>query len=167
MATRKVMWVLLGLFIAIWLLGSVSQTMAETWKAKFFHHATKMEGLPIPDAEGHWVGTVIREGVNIYENGELGWTKSVTIIDATKGVGSFSLYTTVTFQDGSTVTSYSKGTASGPTAQFSGEYIHGTGRFQGIKGTITAAAKSLPPEKGEIAGKSVGQFTIIFTFPSK
>ena len=167
MATKKFMWVLLSLFIATWLLGSVSQTMAETLKGKFFHHATKMEGLPIPDAEGHWVGTLIREGVNIYENGELGWGKSVIILDMTKGVGSFSLYTTVTFPDGSTMTSYSKGTASGPTVQFSGEYIHGTGRFQGIKGTITATGKSLPPEKGEIAGKSVGEYTITFTLPSK
>ena len=167
MITKKFMPVLLSVFIATWLLSSVSQTMAETRKGKTFQHTTKVEMVPIPDAEGHMVGAFVREGVNIYDNGELGWNKTVIIWDGTKGVGSFSQYTTVTFQDGSTTTSYTKGTGSGPTAQFSGELIHGTGRFQGIKGTVTGTAKNLPPEKGEIIGKAVSEWTLTFTLPPK
>jgi hypothetical protein len=139
----------------------------ETRKAKFFNHVTKMEGLPIPDAEGHFVGMVVREGVNIYDDGELGWQKSVITFDATKGGVSFSQYTTVTFQDESTTTSYTKGTQSGPAFQFTGEIIHGTGRFQGIKGTVTATGKMLPVQKGEIGPKAVGEFTLTFTLPPK
>ncbi len=167
MTIKKFMWVLLSVFIAIWVFGSVSQTMAETWKGRFLHSATKVEGLPIPDTEGHFAGILVREGVNIYDNGELSWAKSVILFDGTKGVGSFSQYTMVTYQDGSTTTSYTKGTTGGPTAQFSGEIIHGTGRFQGIKGTVTATAKNLPPGKGEIVGKAVGEFTMTFTLPPK
>ena len=168
MATKKWMWVILAFFIiAVWLLASVDQVAAETRKAKFFNHATKMEGLPIPDAEGHFFGMGIREGVNIYEDGELGWQKSVATFDATKEGVSFSQYTMVTYQDGSTTISYTKGTQRGPTFQFTGEIIHGTGRFQGIKGTVTATGKMLPLEKGEIGPKAVGEFTMTFTLPPK
>jgi hypothetical protein len=140
----------------------------ETWKVKFFVHTTKVEVLPIPDAEGHVSGMFVREGVNIFENGELAWGKSVIIGDWTKGVGPFSQFSTLTFQDGSTITSYTKGTSGGPIVQFSGEIIHGTGRFQGIKGTSTSAnVKNLPPEKGEIIGKAAGEITITFTLPPK
>ena len=167
MNTKKFMWVLLIVFIAAWLLSPVPQTMAETWKATYFVHCTKVEGIPIPDAEGHILGLFVREGVGIHDNGELAWGKMVTIGDMTKGVGSFSQYSMNTYLDGSTTTSYTKGTFSGPSVQFTGEMIHGTGRFQGIKGTITATGKFLPLEKGEIMPKAVGEFTMTFTLPSK
>jgi len=148
--------------------GKVTTPGAQTtWKGKTFQHTTKVEMVPIPDAEGHMVGMFVREGVNTYEDGEQGWNKTVIIWDGTKGVGSFSQYTTVTFQDGSTTISHTKGTGSGPTAQFSGEIIYGTGRFQGIKGTVTGTAKNLPPEKGEIIGKALSEWTLTFTLPPK
>jgi len=168
MATKKFMWVLLSVFIATWLLSPVPQTMAETWKVKTFQHATKAEGALIPDAEGHFVGLLVREGPSVYNNEEWAWTKTVTIGDFTKGVGPFSFYTITTFQDGSTIIGYAKGTSSGPTGQFTGEIIHGTGRFQGIKGTSTSTSmKTFPPEKGEIVGKIIGEITINFTLPPK
>ena len=151
MSRKKSMWVLLSVFIiAAWLLGSVAQATAETWKLKFFNHVTKLEGLPVPDAEGHFVGTMVREGVSVYENGELAWHKGVIIFDMVKGIGPFTQYSTTTFQDGSTITSYTKSTTGSGTAEWTAEIIHGTGRFQGIKGTATATTKFLPLEKGEI-----------------
>ncbi len=170
MIRKKFMLVLLSVFITICLLSSASQTMAETRKGKTFHYTAKVEMVPIPNTEGHVVGMIVREGVNTYEDGEQGWNKTVIIFDGTvgpKGAGAFSQYTTVTFQDGSTTTSYTKGTSSGPTAQFSGEIIHGTGRFQGIKGTVTGTAKNLPPAKGETMGKTLSEWTQTFTLPPK
>jgi len=171
MVTKKSLWVLLGVFIiAAWLLGSVPPVMAETWNAKFLYSVTKMEGLPIPDAEGHWVGTIEREGVTIYENGELAWSKRVIILDMimTKGVGTQSTYTMTTFQDGSTITTSHKGPiVSSTTVKLTGEIIHGTGRFKGIKGTETNSSRTLPAEKGETIGKIVGDSTITFTLPPK
>ena len=165
MTTKNFMWVLLGVLIAILLLGSVSQTMAETRKGKTFHYTSKVEMVPIPNIEGHWFGMFVREGVNTYEDGEQGWNKTVVIFDNTKGVGTFDQYTIVTFQDGSTTISHTKGTSEG--GQFSGEIIHGTGRFQGIKGTVTGTAKNLPPVKGEIIGKALSEWTMTFTLPPK
>jgi hypothetical protein len=111
MVIKKSTWVILSVFIiAVWLLGSVHQVMAETRKGKFFNHATKLEVFPIPDTEGHFVGTLVREGVNIFDDGELAWHKAVITFDNIKGKVSFSQYSTLTYQDGSTTTSYSKGT---------------------------------------------------------
>jgi len=164
MITKKFMLVLLSVFIAICLLSSVSQTMAETRKGKTFHGvATKVEMVPIPNAEGHVVAMFVREGVNTYEDGEQGWNKTVVIWDGIKTVGSFVQYTMVTFQDGSTTITYSKG----GEGQFSGEIIYGTGRFQGIKGTVTGTFKNLPPVKGEIIGKGLSEWTLTYTLPPK
>ena len=164
MTTKKFIWVLLSAFIATCLLSSVSQTMAETRKGKTFHGvATKVEMVPIPNAEGHVVAMFVREGVNTYEDGEQGWNKTVVIWDGIKTVGSFVQYTMVTFQDGSTTITYSKG----GEGQFSGEIIYGTGRFQGIKGTVTGTYKNLPPEKGEIIGKGLSEWTLTYTLPPK
>jgi hypothetical protein len=168
MATKKFMSVLLSVFVATWFLGHISQTMAETWKLKSFQHTTKVEGAPIPDAEGHIVTMFVREGPSIYDNGEWAWTKTVTVGDMTKGVGSFFFYAITTFQDGSTIISLSKGTSGGPATQFTGEIIHGTGRFQGIKGTTTSTSmKTLPPAKGETMGKVIAEVTLNFTLPPK
>ncbi len=164
MRTKKVTWVLLSVFIAIWFLGSVSQTGAETRKGKTFHYTSKVEMVPIPNTEGHVVGMIIREGVNTYEDGEQGWNKTVIIWDGVKHVGNFFQYTMVTFQDGSTTISYTKNTGPG---QFGGEIIHGTGRFQGIKGTVAGTFKNLPPEKGEIIGKGLSEWTLTYTLSPK
>ncbi len=52
-------------------------------------------------------------------------------------------------------------------SKMSGEIIHGTGRFQGIKGTVSSTSKILPPEKGEPSGKAVGEGALVYTLPSK
>ncbi len=96
---------------------------------------------------------------------ELAWARTVDLWDVTKAAGTIEQYATVTFQDGSTITDHSKGTQQ--AAKKTGEIIHGTGRFQGIKGTITTSNKRLPPEKGELAGKSLGEGTITYTLPSR
>jgi hypothetical protein len=54
-----------------------------------------------------------------------------------------------------------------PTAKWTSEIIHGTGRFQGIKGTVTITGKFFPPDKGGIGWKTVGEYTSNFTLPPK
>jgi hypothetical protein len=167
-ATKKSMWFFLTVLIfAAFLLGSATQVIAETWKFKASNHVTKVEMRPIPDAEGHWVGFQEREGVTIYETGELAWHKVVVIFDGIKGVGGYSQYITVTFQDGSTMTNYCQGKSFPGGYKWTAEIINGTGRFKGAKGTVTSEGKSLPPEKGEIIGKAVGEGTTTFTLPPK
>ena len=171
---KKSSWVLVGLFvILVGLLCSVPPAMSETLSYKFFMPVTQREMIPIGDVEGHGVGLLVRQGAVFLENGEMGWGKAVVIFDMIKGAGPFDQYSTLTFQDGSTIITRTKGTAEAtPTgvstaAQWTGEIIKGTGRFEGIKGTGTSTAKMLPPEKGELGGKSLGEGTLNYTLPKK
>ncbi len=159
--------------IGIVFLGFVPQATAETLNYKGFNHATKAEMIPIADVEGHVITLSVREGVMVFGNGEWAWSKATLISDLIKGAGPFDQYATLTFLDGSTMTTRTKGTfeaspqgvASG--AKWAGDIIGGTGRFQGIKGTITSSAKILPLEKGELLPKATVEGTLVYTLPSK
>ena len=159
--------------MSIWPLGSVPQATAETLNFKGFNHVTKSERFPIADVEGHIVNVHEREGAIILENGELGWTKVTAIVDQIKGTGTVDSYATYTFLDGSTFTTHHKGRLEAsprgaPSAvKFTGDIINGTGRFQGIKGTITSSTKLLPPEKGDRGSKGLDETTLVYTLPSK
>ena len=168
MATRKSMWILLSiLIITAFLLASIAQAMAETWNCKAMGKVMKREGSLIPDAEGHWVGIAIREGVTMCDNGEMGWWTSLFLGDGVKGVGSYTQYNTMTLQDGSTITNVVKDKMTPGVSKYTAEIINGTGRFNGIKGTVMYEGKLLPPEKGEVVGKSVGKVIFNFTLPPK
>lgn len=162
-----------GLAIGILILGITSAAVAETLNYKLFNHVMKREVFPIPDAEGHTVVLTLREGVSIFENGELAWVNVVATSDMIKGAGTLEQYVTMTFQDGSIIVTHTKGTIQAapagvpPPAKWTGEIIHGTGRFQGVKGTQTTSSKLLRPEKGELGPKSLGEGTLNYTLPSK
>jgi hypothetical protein len=157
----------------IWLLGSVPQATAETRNFKIFNHVTKIETMPIADVEGHFISVSVREGVTIYGDGELAWNKATAVSDSIKGAGTFEMYATNTFQDGSTYTTRTKGAAQATptgvstTAKWTSEIIHGTGRFKGIKGTVTSSTKFFPLGKGELGGKTLSEGTLVYTLPSK
>lgn len=161
------------LVIGVLVLGSVPQATAESLTFKSFTHITKAEMVPIADVEGHVISLTVREGVTVFENGEWVWAKSTTTRDLIKGAGTGDAYATYTFLDGSTFTIRRKGTIEATpqgvtsAAAWKGDVIHGTGRFQGIKGTITMSTKLLPPEKGEPAGKAVSEGTFVYTLPGK
>ncbi len=149
----------MGVAIAIIITGTLflvpfTPAAAETLNFKTFNHTTKMETIPIPDVEGHSVVLVVREGVAVFEKGELGWHKVIQTLDFTKGAGTTDAYFVCTFLDGSTFIVHTKGTLEATPqgvssgAKTTGDIIGGSGRFQGIKGTMTAAVKSLPLKKG-------------------
>jgi hypothetical protein len=109
----------------------------------------------------------MREGATICDNGEIGWHKVLVTWDGIKTEGTFSQYITFTLQDGSTITNYTQAKGIPGGYKWTAEIIHGTGRFNGIKGTVMGEGKILPPEKGEILGKAVGTTTFNFTLPPK
>ncbi len=156
-----------------WLSGFASQATAETLNFKFLNHVTKAEILPIPDAERHVVSVYVREGVVVFESGELAWHKAVVINDLIKGAGTHDEYLTFTFLEGSIIVSRMKGPSEAvpPGAstriKWDGDITHGTGRFQGIKGTITNLWKVLPPEKGEPMGKVLVDGALVYALPGK
>lgn len=171
---KKSSWVLIALFvISVGLLCSVPQAMAETLNYKAFMHVTQSQNVQIGDVATHWVALVVREGAAALETGEMAWAKGVVTFDVIDGGGPWTLYSTLTFQDGSTIITLSKGisekhSASGHEDQKrTGEIIKGTGRFEGIKGTASALMKQIPPEKGELGAKALSEVTLTYTLPKK
>lgn len=172
---KKSRWVLITLLvISIGLLCSVPQAMAETLNYKVFLHVTQSQMVQIGDVASHWVALMVREGAAALETGEMAWAKGVQTYDVIDGGGPYALYMTLTFQDGSTIISLSKGIsekhlASGHPAETKGtaEIIKGTGRFEGITGTTSASRKQIPPEKGELGPKVLLEGTLTYTLPKK
>jgi hypothetical protein len=174
MATKKLMRVLFGiLVISAWVLGSAIQAGAETMNFKFYTYATQTEKFPVNDVEEHVVMYQLRGTFYVFQNGEVATASLVATGDLIKGAGPFMNYNTIKFADGSTIIIKSQGTiggtASGAPASggWTSELIKGTGRFEGIKGTLNAKVKYLPLEKGEAGPKGYGEGTITYTLPSK
>ena len=108
--TKKSRWIFVGLFvISVGILCSVPQTMAETLNYKSFSHVTQSQRVQIGDLGSHWVALVVREGAAALETGEMAWVKGVQTFDVIDGGGPWTLYNTLTFQDGSTIITLSKG----------------------------------------------------------
>jgi hypothetical protein len=174
MDTRKSIWALFAiLVISTWVLGSAIQAGAETMHYKLYTYVTKAESAEVGDVEGHTVGFMLRGSFLVFENGEVATVNAVITSDGIKGSGSFMQYVTMKFSDDSTIIVKSTGTFGTPVggtylaAGWKSEIIKGSGRFEGIKGTVTSKAKYLPVEKGEPGPKGIGEGTITYTLPSK
>ena len=157
-----------GLAIGILILGFTSAVVAETLNYKFYTRVVKSETFMIPDADVHEVGLNVRDGVCTFENGDVAFSTTIVFFDRTKGVGSLNQYGTLTFRDGSTIVTHTVGTTGGTAGKVTGEIIHGTGRFQGIKGTVMSPEiKFFRLEKGESHPKSFGDGILNYTLPPK
>lgn len=171
--TKKSVWVLFGvLVISVWVLGLALQAEAETLNYKFYTWVIKGDRTPIGDVEGHNLLLHKRGAFCAFENGEVAtYSNNVSTIDLVKGSGSFVTYTTMNFPDNSTITTKGQGTVTGGSAsqwgQWTSEIVKGTGRFEGIKGTLSGKIKYLPTEKEEAGPKGYGEGTITYTLPTK
>jgi len=177
MAAKKSMWVLFGiLLISVLFFGPAIQAAAETMRCKTSGNSVKREVMPIPDVEGHTIVMGMRDGLAFFEDGEVGTYKNFTVADVIAGKGVLTNgYQLFTFVDGSTIiTSFRQPQEPDPEGKFSwliksstGEIRRGTGRFEGIKGSISCTGKQFKPEKGDLTGKSAIDCTFTYTLPSK
>ncbi len=164
MATRKSMWILLGiLVISGWVLGSASPAPAETMKYKFYTWIIKQDMVPVSDVEGHTAGYASRGAFYVFENGEVATIDHVVLRDFYRDKGTFSQYVTIKFEDGSTIILKTTGKTTIQAAEMESEIIGGRGRFQGIKGTHSSKAKYLPPDRALGYGEGI----ITYTLPGK
>ena len=173
MATKKSMWVFLGILaISTWIFGSVIQAGAETMKGRTATTLTKEETIAVGDEEGHILGLQILEGLAFFENGEIAKMRVHAMYDWIKVKGAQTItYIIYTFEDGSTIVSRGQrilvADKSGiPSAKTTTELIKGTGRFQGIKGTGSSTGRNFQPGKGE-ALRVTSDFTWTYTLPTK
>lgn len=173
MATKKFIVAIVGVFVLIsWLSGFSPNAVAETLKGKGVAAIGKFETLPVGDIENHNIGLNTREGMVVFENGEVATSKAIAVWDIVRnGSGWAKGYVNLTFLDGSTIATtfhqdYAPAKAEGAIqydTKITGDIIKGTGKFEGIKGNITTTTKQLKPEKGESAGKSVSDIVLNYS----
>jgi hypothetical protein len=164
----------IGVFlIATLVLLPAAQAGETTVKLKVTSYLIKLEVVPVPDVENHIVGVYERRGVAVKDDGETAVYLTRGTCDFTKGQGPFGGYTQLSFADGSTCIVKYQGTmmvAVGkklPSYKGAGEYIKGTGRFEGIKGKITLSGRYITPVSKETKGDVYMESTGIYTLPEK
>jgi hypothetical protein len=168
-----VFWVIL--LISGWILGSAILAGAETMNCKTSGNSVKREVMQIPDVEGHTIVMGIRDGLAFFEDGEVATFRNFHTADVIAGKGVLTQgYQIFTFVDGSTmITSFRQTQEPDPGGKLAwltkatGEILKGTGRFEGIKGSLSGTGKQFKPEKGDLTGKSAGNWTITYTLPPK
>ena len=149
---------------------SVSIALAEEAEWTVASYITKAELLPVPDAEKHAVGMYERRGVANFKNGETAAYHTRGTYDFTMGNGPFRGYTDMTYNDGSmVVVKYTGELASEPgklpTLTGKGEYVKGTGKYEGIKGNISFTGKYITPHNEETKGDQIVNAKGTFTLP--
>ena len=167
-------WCLIGiLLISVWLFVPTTQARAETVKIKYSTQFTKREVVPVPDEKGHIVGLYERRGVAIVEN-EVAATAICGTLDGIKKKVSFQGYTQLTFKDGSTWMLTHQGSLVRPPGEelglykIKGDFIKGTGRFEGIKGKYSGTGRYITPfTKDETKGDNWMEITATYTLPKK
>ena len=160
-------------FILLVALGPIlPQAGAETMNFKLVSMVEKLEMVKVSDIEGVVIGVMDRKGLSIFENGDIATTTCRGTFDTKKG---FQGYSSLTFEDGSTIVLSWKGPTSRvpPGGKFGGftatfEYIKGTGRFKGIKGSGTFTEKKPNWDKDfKAKGFTYYEWTGTYTLPSQ
>lgn len=161
------------LLITAWLLVPVTPAQAETVKYTYTSQLTKVEWILVGDEKGHVLGLYERRGVAIFADEVAAITLRGTF-EKSKGIVSFQGYNQVTFADGSTTIVKVQGThAPSPGEKLDsyegkGEYVKGTGRFEGIKGTLSLTGRFITPStKDETKGDNWIEVTATYTLPKK
>jgi hypothetical protein len=177
MATKKSIWILIGMVVIMaWLLGSVTQAVAETKEFRIVCQFSKMEIMPVGDVEGHIFYIVEARGL-AFVDGEVAVYVAWGQGEGIKGIGPAYGYAKYIYQDGSTIVFKSQHTVrvapDGKNSLFEdgkGEITMGTGRFEGIKGSISYTGKrftAISPGLKETRGDMIFEGTMTYTLPSK
>lgn len=167
-------WRRVGIYVAVvCLLVPSRKILAETVKFRIINYITKLEIIPIEDSEGHMIGIYQRRGLALFENGEVATETSWATFDGVKGKGTFQGYSKLNYEDGSTTVSKYKGKmwriqdGKIRLEEGSGEYFRGTGRFEGITGTMSWTGKRFTPYSKEVGADNLLDVTAIYSIPSK
>ena len=132
--------VVLGLFFGL----LVEHVEAETMNFKLVSTIEKAERVKVTEPKGVVIGVLDRKGLSIFDNGEIATTNCRGIFDTKKG---FQGYSSLSFKDGSTLILSWKGPTSQSRSEKYWEYgievefVEGTGRFKGVKGSGSYKSK--------------------------
>jgi len=170
---KIIMAIIIAVVLLIGLGPMVTQSRAETMNFKLVSMFEKVERVKVTQTEGVIIGVIDRKGLSIFENGEIATTSCRGTFDSKKG---FQGYSSMLFEDGSTLVMYWKG----PTSQsrpaggkyweytMATEYVEGSGRFKGVKGNGTFTGKE-PQFDDDYKGKGFTYyvFTGTYTLPPR
>lgn len=129
-----------------------TQAAEEKISGRIVLHYAKMETIEVGDVPGHILGVAQQVGLVLYSSGGIAKKTATFTVDLLKGKGTFSEYSVITDQDGSTLFSKAAGTAApvddGKKVVIEAkiECVGGTGRYEGFKGT------------GIVKGERIGDF---------
>jgi len=177
MATKKsiIIWGFVGILIIVALfMGSTTQAAeSKAMKCRVSCYYVYLEFLPVEDKlEGHSLGMFSRKGLAFFESGEVATFTNWGTGEHIKGKSTFLTYAMFTFEDGSTIEGKYEGTGEPMPKGLMlfngrGNYIKGTGRFEGIEGSFTWSGKTLTPYSKET--KSDFYFDVVgtYTLPPK
>jgi len=149
--------------VSVALLPGFSSAEEQTTGRIVLHYA-KMETIEVGDVPGHILGVAQQVGLVLYSAGGVAKKTATFTFDLSKGKGTFSEYSVITDQDGSTLFSKASGTA-GPVEdgkkvviEAKIECVGGTGRYEGFKGTGTVKGERIGDIKA--GGDSHYDFTL-------
>ena len=153
------------------LLIPVTQALAETMKFRIVYFHTQVEVVEVPDYEGHKIYAGGSTGLATLTTGEVAVATLKWVADYIKGAGPVPIgYIRLTFEDGSTIdykgVLYTRPDPNGNGSLFergTGEIYQGTGRFAGIRGTLTSSGRRFAP-MGEKA-QCYLDYTLTYTLP--
>jgi hypothetical protein len=160
---------ILTIVLAIIIAFITTTVNAEESNYRVTHYLIKLEYIPVADVDKHVVGTFERRGVALFENGEIATYHTIGTFDVVDSNGPFQGYSTMTYKDGSTTidkydATMTKESGKMPTFKGKSEYIKGTGKYEGIKGTITFTGEYLTPynekTKGDIIINASRNYTL-------
>jgi hypothetical protein len=110
---------------------------------KAISHIPQVHVMNLVDAENHVIGIYEHQGVALFENGEAGTFEDMGSFDMYVPTGTHAGYVRVAFQDGSSFDfkyngeEYRKEGSDLPFVRGEGTFMKGTGRYEGIQGSIT------------------------------
>lgn len=141
-------------------------------RGRVVYHAAKVDVMEVGDAPGHVLAIVDQRGLQTNQAGEVGQWSTKVFLDLTNGTGPHLSYTTVTFEDKSTMVTKANGVTTARadgTSTFEGtfDYIGGSGRFSGIKGGGKYAGKRLAPLTPGVPADIYQEYTAAYTLPSR
>lgn len=171
MIIKRFIWIFIGILVIV----ASTHAVAETRQFRNVGQFSKMEMIQASDTAGHVLLIWEWRGLSFWE-GEVAIMTGWGTCDLVKGSGQFEGYYLATFEDGSTTVTknpfISKISQDGKTAEYEGkgEYIGGTGRFAGIKGSVPFKGKRITPISPglkETRGDVVADGTATYTLPPK
>jgi hypothetical protein len=128
-----------------------TQAMAEELKWKEISYISNVQGIPVGDEEGHRLAVFERRGSVIFEDGEMAADFIVGTADITKESNIGECHQQYSFKDGSTIWTKAQFTGKIPSGEklffmeVKAEFVKGTGRFEGIKGSYACKGPYITP----------------------